>query len=112
MPTVKILPEPKRTCEQSLAFRATVSPPELRRILPKRALAPMLGPSPTALLRELMAYPFPEALWVRMAQEALDSKDPDKINEAISKLDGRITDHKKGQAKLQRLLPNLFPKAA
>jgi hypothetical protein len=112
MAEVKILPEPRRSCEECRAIRAATNPLDLRRKLPPRAVAPTVGPSPATVLRELMAYPLPEPVWERIAQTALDKNDPELIAEAIAKLDWHIAQHKKGQAKLQKHLPNLYPTAA
>ena len=112
MPQVKLLPPPRRSCEESIAFRATVSPPQLKRKLPKPALPPLVGPSPAQVLRELLTYPFPEPVWQRIGQRALDEGEPHEIAEAIQKLDQVKADHQKGKAKLNKHLPNLYPKAA
>lgn len=110
MAEVKLSPPPRRSCEESLAFRATVSPPHLRRKLPRPALAPTVGPSPAQLLREMMEYPFPEAVWQRIGQRALTDGEPHEIAEAIQQLGQRITDHQRGLAKLRKHLPLLYPK--
>lgn len=112
MAQVKILPPPKRTDEESIAFRATVSPPHLGRILPKPALPPLPGPNPIQVLRELMEYPFPEPVWAREAATVLRDGEPDKIAQAIKTLEWVKAQHQAGQAKLHKAYPLLYAKSA
>jgi hypothetical protein len=110
MATPRILPAPKRPDEESLAFRATVSPPHLRRVLPKPAL-PAAPPTPAAELRGLLRYPFPEPVWKHLVQRALDSNSPVELARALAQVKQRKADHEAGQAKLQKVLPKLYPKS-
>lgn len=112
MAQVKLLPLPRRSCEESLAFRATVSPPHLRRILPKPALPPLPGPNPIQVLRELLAYEYPEPVWQRIGRRALDENDPTEIAKAIKSLSWAKAQHEACQVKLHKLLPKLYPKPA
>jgi hypothetical protein len=98
MAEVTLSPPPRRTCEQSLAFRATVSPPELRRILPKPALPPLAGPTPAAQLRELLTQlDSPRPVYRRIGETALQNE-----------IDYCATQ----QRKLSDRFPLLYPKPA
>jgi hypothetical protein len=112
MAEVKLAPAPKRSCEESLAFRATVSPPELRRILPKPALAPLIGPTPTAVLRELLTVlNSPRPLYRRIAEKALASGEPHEIDQAISTVQNEIDYCRATAQKLHKTFPLLYPAA-
>ncbi len=84
MATPLIRTEAKRTCEQSLAFRATVSPPHLRRRLPKPALPWVDGPSPAQVLRLLLGQldSHRASVYRRIAEQALADNDADRIASA------------------------------
>jgi hypothetical protein len=113
MAQVKLAPTPKRSCEQSLAFRATVSPPELRRILPKPALPPLTGPSPAAQLRELLTkLNSPRPVYRRIAENALASGEPHEIAQAISTVQNEIDYCATQQQKLSNRFPLLYSKPA
>lgn len=73
-----------RTCEQSLAFRATISPPHLRRKLPRPAL-------PATYLRQLLAQlDSPRPVYRRIGEKALATNDTKEIAEAIATLETEI----------------------
>lgn len=78
MATPRILPEPRRNCEQSLAFRATVSPPHLGRRLPRPALAPIAP--------------------LRLVQQALDAKNPIELARALTQLSQQKAAQQTGHA--------------
>jgi hypothetical protein len=96
-----------RNCEQCLAIRAQVSPPHLRRLAVQRIGPPI--PSRNHELRELLTYPFPEPLWARLGQRALDDNEPVAIAEAIAKLAQRKAEdlawHAARRAAYARLIP-------
>jgi hypothetical protein len=106
MAEVKVLPEPARSCEQCLAIRSQVSPPRARQHV--RHPAPVI-PTRNQELRELLTYPFPEPLWARIGQEALDDNEPIAIAVAIAKLAQRKAEdlawHAARRAAYARLIP-------
>lgn len=114
MAQVKVLDEPKRTCEQSLAFRATVSPPHLRRILPKLALPPLPGLTPRQELCQLLdQLDSPRAsTYRRIAERALADNDPNSIASSIRSVQGEIDRCRTEAEKMHRLMPRLYPKPA
>lgn len=114
MAEVKLSPTPRRSCEQSLAFRATVSPPHLRRILPRPALPPSTTPTPAQLLRQLLdQLRSPRAsVYRRLAQQALDDNDAQAIARATRDVQTEIDRCRTEAEKLHRLLPKLYPKPA
>jgi hypothetical protein len=76
-----------RTCEESLAFRALVSPPHLRRQLPCPALPPMAVLAPAEQLCRLLAtLDSPRPLYRRLGQQALESGNAERIAFAITTL--------------------------
>jgi hypothetical protein len=112
MAEVTLSPPPRRTCEESLAFRATVSPPELRRILPKPALLPLAGPTPAAQLRELLTkLNSPRPLYRRLAEKALANGEPHEIAQAISTVQNEIDYCRATAQKLHKTFPLLYPAA-
>lgn len=107
MATPLICTEAKRTCKESLAFRATVSPPHLRRILPKPALPPLDGPTPAQLLRELLKQlDGPRAaLHTRMANQALEDADSEAIARALRQVQREVDDRREAKEKLHKTFP-------
>jgi hypothetical protein len=114
MPQVKLLPPPRRSCEESLAFRATVSPPHLRRILPKPALPPVDGPTPAQELRQLLSQldGLKASLYTRLAKEAIENNDVDRIAQVTSVVQVELDSRQRSAAKLHETYPLLYPKPA
>jgi hypothetical protein len=113
MAEVTLSPPPRRSCEESLAFRATVSPPELRRILPKPALPPLAGPTPAAQLRELLTQlDSPRPVYRRIGETALANGEPHEIAQAIRTVQNEIDYCATQQRKLSDRFPLLYPKPA
>jgi hypothetical protein len=96
-----------RSCEECLAIRAQVSPPRPRQQV--RRIGPPI-PSRNQELRELLTYPFPEPVWARLGQTALDEGDPTDIAEAIRKLQWVKAEDLKRREKLHATYPTLYPK--
>lgn len=114
MATPIIQIEAKRTCEQSLAFRAVVSPPHLRRKLPKLALPPLPGLTPRQELGQLLdQLDSPRAsTYRRIAERALADNDADRIASSIRSVQGEIDRCHTEADKMHRLMPRLYPKPA
>jgi hypothetical protein len=114
MAKVKILTEPCRSCEESLTFRATVSPPHLRRKLPKLALPPLPGLTPRQELSQLLEQlDSPRASsYRRIAEQALADNNADEIARSIRSVQFEIDRCLKEAKKMHRLLPRIYPKPA
>ena len=113
MAKVKVIDQPRRSCEESLAFRATVSPPHLRRVLPRPALAPTVGPSPAAVLRQLLTVlNSPRPVYRRLGEQALASEDPEQVAQAIRTVQNEIDYCRASAEKLHKTFPLLYPKPA
>jgi hypothetical protein len=104
MAQVKILPEPRRSCEECLAIRAPFSQP---RKLPKPAL--VLPPNPATVLRQLLIQlDSPRPVYRRLAEEALASDEPLRIAEAIRTLRAEIALCQQSKEKLAATYPLLY----
>ncbi|MBJ6145714.1 hypothetical protein [Hymenobacter sp. BT559] len=114
MAKVKLHDTPACTDEQSLAHRAQVSPPHLRRKLPPRALPPLDGPSPAKVLRQLVQkLEGPNVnLYTRIANRALEDGDTESIANATEKVQREIDERLKSRRKLHETYPLLYPKPA
>jgi hypothetical protein len=112
MAEARLLPPPCRSCEESIAFRATVSPPHLRRILPKPALPPVTGPTPAQQLRQLLqTLDGPkQALYTRLAERAIEDGAADSIAQVINSVQVELDSRQRSAAKLQEVYPLLYPK--
>jgi hypothetical protein len=112
MPVIRT--EVKRTCAESIAFRATVSPSHLRRKLPKLALPPLPGLTPRQELSQLLEQlDSPRAsTYRRIAERALADNNPDSIASSIRSVRFEIDRCHTEAEKMHRLMPRLYPKPA
>lgn len=103
-----------RSCEESLAARALVSPRHLGRQLPPRAIPPDFGPNPIKVLRQLVGQLTGSrtALYTRIAEHALREGDSDDIARATRQVQAEIARCQAVAAQMHRLLPRIYPKPA
>jgi hypothetical protein len=108
MAKVKILPEPRRSCEECLAIRNKVSPPNPRK-LPRPAL-PNLPPNPATELRKALAkLDSPRPLYRAMGERALAEGEVQQIAEALKDINAEIALCQRNKEKLTTTYPLLYP---
>jgi hypothetical protein len=105
-----IKPAPRRSCEECIAIRERVSPPHLRRKLPKPSLPP-LPPTEADELRELMKNPLLRPVFVSCARQALESGDPAKVSSELISLRFEIKCRQLNAAALHKAYPAFYPAA-
>jgi hypothetical protein len=107
MAQVKILDPPRRSCEECLAIRNEVSPPNPRK-LPRPAL-PNLPPNPATELRKALAkLDSPRPLYRAMGERALAEGEVQQIAQALKDINAEIARCEQSKEVLATTYPLLY----